>query len=86
MGEISHSPLPKPVLDADVIKTMTFFEALEKVLDGKRITKLEWKDKRHYGILKEEMLQLHKAGEKEDLLHPWIISNGDLSGDDWIIL
>jgi hypothetical protein len=84
--ELTHSPLPTPVLDADIVKNMTFFEALEKVLDGKRITKLEWKDKRHYGILKEEILQIHKAGEKEDLLHPWIISNGDLSGDDFVIL
>jgi hypothetical protein len=84
--ELTHSPVPKPILDADIIKSMTFFEALEKVLEGKRITKLEWDDKRHYGILEEEILQLHKAGEKEETLHPWIISNGDLSGDDWYTL
>jgi hypothetical protein len=65
---------------------LSFFKALESVADGKRITKLEWGNKNTYGLLKEDILQLHKNGESEDTLHPWIINNGDLLGEDFVVL
>ena len=65
---------------------MTFYEALKLIADGKRITKLEWDDKRTYGLLKEGMLQIHKSGEAEETTHPWIINDGDLNGDDFVVL
>jgi hypothetical protein len=65
---------------------VTFTEALDQIIDGKRATREEWSDKRHYGLLKDEFLSLHKAGEAEGLIHPWIVSEGDLLAEDWIIL
>jgi len=65
---------------------LNFYDALRATVDGKRITKLEWDDVRDYGLLKDGILQIHKAGEAEETLHPWIINDGDLAGEDWIIL
>lgn len=77
--ENTKSPKP-PTTKAK--KKMTFMEALEEVLKGKSITKLEWKNRDTYGLLKYERLQLHKGKDFYD----WIISEGDMRGDDWTIV
>lgn len=82
----THSPLPKIILDKDIIEYLDFNGAISAILDGKRVTREEWGDKRFYCLLQDDILQLHKAGEKEKDLHPWIINNGDLGGDDWYII
>lgn len=69
-----------------MMSEMDFSLAIDAVLDGKRVTRTEWKDIRHYGLLKDGILQLHKAGEAEDVIHPWILNDGDLMGIDWIVL
>lgn len=63
--------------------TMTFDEAIAEVIIGKKIHKLEWQDKEYYGFLEDERLKLHKPGGST---HDWIISSGDLMGNDWIVL
>jgi hypothetical protein len=65
---------------------LTFFEALKLVADGKKITRLEWDDKHDYGFLRDGLLQLHKNGESDEVFHPWLINDGDLYGEDWIIV
>ena len=67
-------------------KELNFTEALGQILEGHRITKLEWGDKRAYGYLKDGLLQIHKAGESSEIFHPWILNDGDLVGLDWIVL
>ncbi len=76
----------KTLYDKDIIDLMCFDGAIESILEGKKVTRLEWKDKRTYCLLQDDILQIHKKGEKESLTHPWIINNGDLGGDDWCIL
>ena len=63
---------------------MNFCEAIEIIVKGGKVTKLEWKDRRAYCLLKEDLLQLHKAGEPNEITHPWIINSGDLEGLDWV--
>jgi len=65
---------------------MDFNHALDAVLDEKKITRAEWNDVRWYGLIKDNILQIHKAGEADEMLHPWILNEGDMSADDWIIL
>lgn len=65
---------------------LDFAGAVEKMLEGKRVTKAEWEDKRAYCLLKDDILQIHKAGESKEILHPWIINNGDISGVDWYVI
>jgi hypothetical protein len=72
-----------PVLKADEVEEMDFFRAMKKVLSGKKISKEEWSDKSIYGTLHNGILMLHKADNK---LHNWIISEGDLIGEDWKVV
>ena len=74
------------MFDKDIIDQLDFCAAIDALLDGQKVTREEWKDKRHWCILKDDILQIHKAGEDDELLHPWIINNGDLGGLDWIVL
>ena len=62
---------------------MEFFEALRHVADGERITKLEWNDRAYWGQMLDDKLVLHKP---DGVYYPWIVSDGDLRGDDWDVL
>ena len=64
-------------------KTMSFYVALEKVTAGAKITKLEWNDQKFYVLLRDSRLQLHKP---EGGFHNLIVSEGDLTGQDWVLL
>jgi hypothetical protein len=81
MAEENSSPSVQKPVDAE--PTLTFPEAMTEVSLGKKIHKLEWKDKEYYGILEDEKLKLHKPDGKT---YDWIISEGDLNGDDWVIV
>jgi hypothetical protein len=65
---------------------VTFTEAVKALITGKRITRKEWADKRHYGLLSDYILHIHKAGEAEADIHPWILSESDLVEEDWEVL
>lgn len=66
--------------------TMTFHQAIDAIVDNKKVTKLEWADRGSYCLLANGILQLHKKGEPAETLHPWIINDGDLMGTDWVEL
>jgi hypothetical protein len=86
VSENNQSPIIKEAIASNPI-TMTFYEALKKAItDGVKITKIEWADKRSYGLMKDGILQLHKSGEPKNKLHPWILNDGDILGIDWIII
>jgi hypothetical protein len=79
------SPLP-PQEDNVIIEQpqqrMDFFVALKELYLGKRITKLEWGTTEIYGLLTDDAVKLYWKGELKD----WIITYGDMSGQDWVIL
>ena len=81
---VGSSPDPKIVksIPKEIIQ-MTFFEALKKLSEGSKITKLEWGNTKEYGLLRDGRVQLHKS---DDLFYQWIISDGDLNGKDWITI
>ena len=98
MEQKNMSPLPQKVMgnDKDTIsttweevkeekkeKTMDFPEAMRAVMDGKRITKLEWGTKAIHGLIDEEILKIRKEDGK---LYRWIISSSDGQGRDWAIV
>lgn len=74
---MDHSPI------VEVQVTIAFPAVIQAVIDGKKITKLEWGDQEYYGLLKNGFLMLHKPDGK---FYQWIISDGDLAGQDWVIL
>jgi hypothetical protein len=82
------SPTPVKAEEGKVIppkpqKPMSFSQAVAHLIEGKKIYKEEWKNKEFYGILADGRLKLHKPDGK---LYDWVISDGDLSGKDWIVL
>ena len=62
---------------------MDFPEAMQAVIQGRTVTKLEWDDMRYYGELRDGFLMLHKPDSK---FYQWVISEGDLTGTDYILL
>ena len=78
-----------PVIDVNPIvessEGMSFSDAMREVMVGKKITKLEWKNKKIYGYLSPttRRLTLHK---EDDIDYDWIVNDGDLNGSDWKIL
>lgn len=62
--------------------TMDFFDALREVFAGKKITKIEWDNENIFGYMRMSYLMIHK--DDKDFI--WQVSDGDMSGTDWIVL
>ena len=71
-----------PIINKVSPPTMSFGEALNSTIDGDKITKLEWGDDKVYGYIKDGILTLHK----NDKDFTWAINDGDIAGEDWIVL
>ena len=76
MGDFS------PVLHKGTAKTMSFPVALQELINGRRITRLEWSSNEEYGFLKNETLCIHTKNSD----HVWAVSLGDLKANDWTVL
>lgn len=63
---------------------MSFTDALNAICAdiSKKMTRLEWDDKDTYGLIQDTHLRIHL----NDKFHDWILSDGDLLADDWVIL
>lgn len=80
MSVKSKSPLPKKKVEE---QRLNFSQAIAKVIDGQTITKAEWNNQEIYGLLKDGFLVLRKEDGKH---YQWILSDGDLLGEDWIVI
>ena len=58
-----------------------FYDALKLIIEGERVTKLEWNNLDVYGVLQDGRLRLRKEDKK---FYDWILSDGDLEGGDYI--
>lgn len=74
---MAASPLP-----LRTITTLTFPEAMQAIIDSKRISKLEWENKEHLAELREGFLMIRL----DDGWHTWVVSDGDMLGTDWVII
>lgn len=77
--DLPIEPLARKVAGPSV---MSFPEAIQRVIEGHKITKLEWMDINVYGVLKDGLLMIRRF----DTFHTWIITDGDLLGKDWVVL
>lgn len=62
---------------------LDFYEALKAIMTGKSVTKLEWGNRNIFGILKDGHLMLHKSDNR---YYDWILTDGDLHGDDFLVI
>lgn len=60
---------------------MDFPEAMRKVMEGKKVRRNDW-PKEVYCHLNQGVLTIHN----ETGLHSWIISEGDMDGENWVII
>lgn len=72
------SPVPKKTAP----KLLTFPQALNQLIDEKKITRVEWNDPQEYGILHDKFLCIHTKGK----LHSWLVSESDLLAIDWMVV
>jgi len=81
--EQSPTPTRVKVKDANLMK---FPEAMQEIINGKKVQRLEWKESQgedYYSILTGGFLMLHKPDNKH---YQWIINDGDLEADDYILI
>jgi hypothetical protein len=60
---------------------LTFAQALDKLLDGKKVSKKEWGDEGIY-IFLSDTLRIRK----DDKVHDLIVQAGDIQGTDWFVI
>ena len=78
--KVSPTPKSKPSKPAD--GEMDFPGAMRAVIDGSTITKLEWENKEIVVYL-ESTLKIKLA---DGTTHDLIVSDGDMIGEDWVIV
>ena len=71
-----------PIVNKGTAKTMSFPEIIQKILVGKKVTRLEWESNNEYGFMKDETLCVHTKGKD----HTWVVSKGDMMGNDWFVI
>lgn len=88
MTDITPSPTPElvattsPVITKGTAVQMDFFEAMRKISEGLIVSRLSWDSNEEYCLMKTGLLHIHTKGA----LHQWLISDGDMSGVDWVVL
>ena len=75
---VSQSPTPSRKAET----LMDFPSAISAVVNGARISKLEWNDPECFGMLRDGFLMLRRDGQ----WHQWIVNDGDLLGQDWVVV
>jgi len=82
--ELGQSPVPgASAKKVEVKSTMDFYGAVKAMTKEQKVARLDWRDKQFWGELKDAVLKLHKPDGK---YYDWIINDGDIEGDDWIII
>lgn len=65
-------------------KTMDFGEAMQMIVKGKKIKKLEW-DKNWFAFLYKKDATV-ALSDQDGEIHSWIITEGDIIGKDYIVV
>ena len=80
---MDRSPQTAFPLD-DERDSMDFGSAMQEVLKGARVRRLEWKDEGVYVTIGNDRLVIFNPGDKQ--LHPMLTSVGDMTGADWVVV
>ena len=85
MEEPTSSPVPVKEITPvqEEVSGVDFPSAVAFLKNGDKVTSIAWGDENIYGVMKEEMLLLHKSDDK---FNSWIISQGDMDANDWVIV
>jgi hypothetical protein len=75
---VPMTPLPKTQSKA---LTMSFPDAMKKIIEGKMVTRVSWGNK-DYCLLKDGWLTIFTKGN----FYTWQVNDGDMEGQDWIVI
>ena len=70
------TPTPQPQA-----RTMDFPDAMREIINGKKVTRVEWGNT-DYGFLDGEWLSIFTKGA----VHVWKVNDGDMEGRDWMVV
>ena len=73
------TPIPRKVGQSI---TMSFPDAMREILNGKKVRRMEWENEEEHCLLKDGWLSIYINGA----MHVWKISDGDVEGNDWIVV
>lgn len=76
---MEKSLTPLPVVSEP--RTMDFPDAVKQIMSGKKVARISWGNT-DYVFLKDEWLTL----SNEKGYHTLLVSQGDLEGQDWVVL
>ena len=79
---MNKSPVVKKEISIGSMQ-MNFHNAIDEIMAGRKVTKLELKSSSYYGVLDDGILRIHKPDGK---LYDWILSDGDIAGKDYIVI
>jgi hypothetical protein len=65
-------------------ETMNFTEALEALVTGKKVRRMEWDDPNIYVKMMDEKIIIYTPSDK--MIHPLVVSLGDIEGIDWVVV
>ena len=81
METISASPQVKTFTQTEI---WDFTGILNFLLDGKKVRRQEWPDDGTHLAIRDEKVMIFKPDSKT--FHPLILSTGDLTGIDWVVI
>lgn len=73
------SPIPETINHEEMLD---FYDALQFILEGHKITKMEWGNPATVGFMHDEKLSITING----MTHDWILSHADLIGNDYQVI
>jgi len=88
---MSQSPLPKAIKKIfskqepkeQKPEGMGFPQAIQHVINGEKIRRLEWEDPQYYCFINGDILSIHKPDGNN---HQLILRDCDMFADDWIVI
>ena len=78
------SPLPVTDVDQVLSDPMTFSEAINVVLQGGVVRRLEWTDSKVVVRIIGDTLAIFLNEDKDNPYDPLIVTTGDMLGKDWV--
>ena len=73
------TPIPR---DPGQSITMSFPDAMTKIIAGEKVRRMSWETQTDHCLLKDGWLTIHTKGA----FHNWLINDGDIEGQDWIVI
>ena len=64
-------------------RIMNFSSAIREIIDGKKVTKLEWNNQSIYIFLSEGLLKIKK---EDGVVASLLVSEADMVGTDWVVI